>query len=333
VEICPAPVLRKEALGLRGAARVIGLTLRSIRPGWNLIRSQRPDVVYVSTLTLPLWIVLAKLARRPSVCHVHEAETATSRWVRRALALPLLACRMVLANSGFTRDVLLDSLPLLRARTRVVPNSVAGPSVTVPARTELDAPIRVLYLGRLSPRKGPNVAIEAVAELVGRGLDVQLELVGSVVPGWEWYQLELRELISRIGLDSRVTFSGFQPDVWPCLAAADIVVVPALSDESFGNTAVEAILAGRPVVLSSAGGLVEAARGYEAARSVAPGDATAIAAAIEDIVDSWSEVRCAAVRDAEVAAERHSPERYRQRLTVAIDEIADLVAPRSGPLP
>jgi glycosyltransferase involved in cell wall biosynthesis len=329
VEIRPSPVLRKEALRPAGAIRLLGLTLRSIRPGWRLIRAHRPAAVYVSTVTIPLWFVLAMLAGRPSVCHVHEAETGASKLVRRALALPLLACRLILANSEFSRDVLVESLPRLRARTRVVPNPVPGPPETVPARLTLEGPVRVLYVGRLSPRKGTRVAVEAVAELVDRGRDVQLELVGSVFTGYEWYERELRDLVASRGLGDRVQFSGFQTEVWSRLSAADLVVVPSLFDEPFGNTAVEAILAARPVIASGAGGLVEAVRGYGSARSVPPGDPIAIADAIDGIVASWGEVRLAATHDAEIAADRHSLEHYGHELTTAIDEVAGIGA-RSG---
>jgi glycosyltransferase involved in cell wall biosynthesis len=332
VEICPSPVLRKEALRPSGAFRLAILTLRSIRPGWHLIRSTRPGVLYVSTVTIPLWFVLATFARLPSMCHVHEAETGASKLVRRALVLPLLACRLILANSEFSRDVLTESLPRLGPRTRVVPNPVPGPPEVVPARSLLEVPVRAVYLGRLSPRKGPNVAIEAIAELVSRGRDVQLELVGSVFPGYEWYEREVRDLVASRGLGDRVQFSGFHAEVWPRLRAADIVLVPSLSDEPFGNTAVEAILSARPVIVSGAGGLVEAVRGYGSARSVPPGDAVAIADAMEDLVESWSDVRQAASRDAEIAADRHSPERYGNDVTAAVDELAGVGALRSSRL-
>ena len=58
------------------------------------------------------------------------------------------------------------------------------------------------------------------------------------------------------------------------------MLVPSVGDESFGNAAVEAVLAARPSVVSDIGGLREAAAGYDGVVFVPPGDATALAAAI-----------------------------------------------------
>ena len=44
----------------------------------------RPDVMYVKTVTIPLWIIAARLARKPVVVHVHEAETDAAKPLRAA---------------------------------------------------------------------------------------------------------------------------------------------------------------------------------------------------------------------------------------------------------
>jgi glycosyltransferase involved in cell wall biosynthesis len=82
-------------------------------------------------------------------------------------------------------------------------------------------------------------------------------------------------------------------------------------DEPFGNTAVEAVLAARPVVVSATSGLREAAAGYASAQYVTPGDPRALADAVLAVRDRWPEFRDAAVADAGAAARRHSPEGYR----------------------
>jgi glycosyltransferase involved in cell wall biosynthesis len=96
------------------------------------------------------------------------------------------------------------------------------------------------------------------------------------------------------------------------------MVVSSRVDEPFGNTAVEAMLAARPVIVSDTSGLREAAAGYESARFVAPGEAAAIASAIESVAAGWSDLREAAERDAVVATERHSTESYRRNLRAAV---------------
>jgi glycosyltransferase involved in cell wall biosynthesis len=314
VALCRSPVLRKSALRPRGLVRVLATAVRSVAPGLRLLRSCDPDLVYVSTLTLPLWLVLSRLAGRPCVCHVHEAESGVPAPVRRALAVPLLLCRSIVANSEFSCDLLVAALPRLRSRCTVVPNPIPRPSGVRGAREDVVGAVRLLYVGRLSPRKGPHVAIDAVAELRDRGVEAHLDLLGSVYPGTEWFEAQLRAHAARRRLDDRITFLGFRPEVWGAMAAADLVVVPSIADESFGNTAVEAVLASRPVVASDAGGLREAVAGYRAAQLVPPGDAVAVADAVEKAIADWAASRAAAMADATLAAERHAPGLYGRRL-------------------
>jgi glycosyltransferase involved in cell wall biosynthesis len=317
---CPTPVLRKSALRPAGLLRLLATTFRSAIPGLRLLRSCRPDVVYVSTLTVPLWLVLARLTGGASICHVHEAESGVSRRVGRALAAPLLVSSSIVANSEFSRDVLASAWGRLRARSRVVRNPVAGPTRVGAAREELSGPVEILYVGRLSPRKGPQVAIEAVRVLRERGVDTRLRLLGSVFPGYEWFERELRATVADERLADRVGFLGFRADIWDEVAAADVVVVPSVADEPFGNTAVEAVLGARPVVVSASGGLSEAVAGYASALTVPPGDAGAIADAVEKLLADWPGYRAAALADARVAADRHDPARYGERLVALVEQ-------------
>jgi glycosyltransferase involved in cell wall biosynthesis len=163
--------------------------------------------------------------------------------------------------------------------------------------------------------------VAALRELVARGVDARLELLGSVFDGYEWFEAELRDTVSAAGLIDRVDFLGFRSDVWPELAAADVVLIPSVVDEPFGNTAVEALLAGRPVVVSRTSGLLEAVAGFSSARTVAPGDPAALADAVQQVRTDWSQLRDAAARDAVEATSRYSPERYQRLLA---DQVAGL---------
>jgi glycosyltransferase involved in cell wall biosynthesis len=330
VELCPMPVLRNSALRPRGALRLLADAVRGFVPALRLLRRHGAGGVYVNTLTLPSWPLLARLAGRRSICHVHEAEQSAPRLLRRGMALcPVLADRVV-ANSRFTLEVLAEVAPGVRRRSTVVLNAVRGPAEVVPARAQLDGPVRLLFVGRLSPRKGPQVAVATLQELLARGVDARLSVVGAVFEGYEWFEAELRRTVSAAGLDDRIEFLGFRPDVWPHLAAADVVLVPAVQEESFGNTAVEAVLAARPLVVSAHSGLREAAAGYASAQAVDPGDAAAWADAVARVAADWPAFREATAADAEVARRRSAPGRYARELVAAVTALqpaGDVPAP------
>lgn len=319
VRILPVPVLRKSLLRPTGLLRLLGATLRAL-PGMRaLVRDVRPDVVYVNTITVPAWLLVGRLAGRPVLGHVHEAENELPRPLAFALNAPLLLARTIVVNSRAARTTLLRAVPALQGRTSVVHNGVAEPPTAEGhAAVPPGGPQRIVLVGRLSPRKGTDVALEAVARLVARGRDVELELYGTVFPGYEWFEDQLRERSAEPDLAGRVHFGGYVSPTWPALARADVVLVPSRA-EPFGNAAVEAQLAGRPVVVSDVQGLPEIVTHRRTGLLVPPDDADALAAAVAEILDDPGLARALAVEGRRSAREHFGQERYRR-------QIADMVA-------
>lgn len=315
---CRTPVLRKSILRPAGAAAFLRDTIVGGVAGVGVLLRTRPDVVYVNTVTLPLWVLLARLGRLPVIAHIHEAERAAPGLIRRALATPLLLCASVITNSDHCRDVVSETFPALRRRTTVVANPIVGPQHPEPARAALTDRVRLVYVGRLSERKGVDVAVRALARYRSSGHAAELHLVGDVFPGYEWYLTRLHQLVHAEGLDDCVHFHGYQRNVWPFLAASDILLVPSVLEEGFGNTAVEGTLAARPVVVSDTSGLREASAGFASTLRVPPGDSSAIADAVSRIVQDWPHERLAAVTDQFLARDRHAIAGYRSAITDAV---------------
>lgn len=314
----PTPIIRKSLLSPKGLVQLVKETVSAWMPSWRLLKHTNAGTVLVNTITPPLWLLVARLAGRNVVCHVHEAERATNAVLRAALYAPLVFCQRIVVNSRFCLDVLAESAPWLAKRAGIVYNAVAGPPQIVPPRDRLMDPIRLLYMGRLSHRKGPHVLVDAVSLLKQRGRTVQLALLGAVFPGNEAYEAALRAQVAERQLTREVEFMGFRPSVWPAVAENDIVLISSIGDESFGNTAVEASLGARPVVVSDIPGLREGTQGATSAVRVPAGDAAAFADAVETIVDDWETYRPAAMRDADSVAQRYSAKRYNLALIEAM---------------
>jgi glycosyltransferase involved in cell wall biosynthesis len=328
VRYCPTAVLRRSVLRPLGFVRLVGESARGLVAGLRLVLSERPDVVYVNTVTLPLWLVVARLAGRPSVVHVHEAERSAHPAVRRALATPLLLARTVVANSAYCVDVISGVYPSLRDRSVVVVNGIEGPGNPAAARDALDGALRVAYVGRLSERKGVDTAIEAVGALREAGVHVTLDIAGSAVDENDGVVQSLRELADRPSLRGAVRFLGYRDVVWPVLADCDVLVVPSRMEEGFGNTAVEGVLAARPVVVSDTSGLREASAGFGSMQRVEPGDAAALWKALGVVVEDWASLRARAAQDRLVALRRHDPARYRMLIAATVAAARRLPARR-----
>jgi len=331
---CPTPVLRKAILRPAGAMVFLGDALAGLIAGLRVLHRVRPDLLYVNTVTLPLWVLLGRLCRLPVVAHIHEAERNASGLVRGLLASPLLLCRTVITNSEHCVDVVSETFPGLRARAHVITNPIDGPAHPATARHDLGESVRLLYVGRLSARKGVDVAVRAAARYRATGRSVELHLVGDVFPGYEDYLSGLHRLVHTVGLDSSVHFHGYQRDVWPFLAASDIVLVPSVLEEGFGNTAAEGTLAARPVIVSDTSGLREASAGFASSLRVPPEDDAALADAISWIVRDWPRFRLTAATDRVLASDRHARAGYRSHIRATVGEALGPVSPdRSGRAP
>jgi len=143
------------------------------------------------------------------------------RWTERAV-LPLAMA--VVAVSEEERALGCAVLGPRAARIVVNPNGVDtrrfSPEGPVADRSE--APL-IVWVGRLCHARAPDVAVAALALL--RTPSVRLRLVGD---GEDRAAVE--ELVTALGLDGRVEFSGFRPEPAPHLRAADVVVISSRYD-------------------------------------------------------------------------------------------------------
>lgn len=316
------PVLRKSLLTPRGIAGLMADVVRDAFRLRSALLRVGADAVFVNTLTIPVWLLAARLARVPAICHVHEAEEDQPRLVRFALAAQMLLARSVIANSAAAKRALVDALPLVKSLTRVVHNGVPGPATpSSPARHRVAAgPSHLALVARLSPRKGIDVALEALANLRSEGRDVTLSICGTVYEGYEWYEEELRARAAQPDLDGAVEFRGYVHPTWAVLERADVVLVPSRV-EPFGNTAVEALLSLRPVVASAVQGLCEVIRDGETGILFPPGDASAMSVAIASLLDDPEFARRLADAGEQDARERFSEEGYQAQVGAAVDRL------------
>ena len=183
---------------------------------------------------------------------------------------------------------------------------------TAPARTpDPDAPVRIVFLGRLVERKGPRELLDAAAAMP-RTRPWTLTLAGRGP-----LLADLRARAAAAGIADRVDFHGFvaEEDKAALLAGADVVALPSTGGESFGMSVVEA--------LADAGGVVLAGDnpGYRTPMAglehqlVDPRDTAAFARTLARWVDD-ADARVAAVAPQRAAARRFDADEItRQTLT------------------
>lgn len=143
---------------------------------------------------------------------------------------------------------------LYRAREKVSPLGIETPSVSSNAKSDflarypqLQNTRNFLFLGRLHPKKGCDILLEAFARIRDRA--TSLILAGPDQIGWE---AELRRQVARLNIGDRVVFTGMLQGAMKqgAFASADAFVLPS-HQENFGISVVEALAANVPVLISN----------------------------------------------------------------------------------
>ena len=317
VVIVEYPVLRKSELSPRRIVQLAAAATASLVRIRGLIRARQPALVIVNTVTLPWWIAGARLASTPVICHLHEAEVGMGAWKGRALMSPLVLAKSIIVISDAAMSAMTEAIPWLRSRSTLIYNGVSQPPHMPRPYRPPDRP-RILVIGRLSPRKAPDLALEAVALLRSRGYDVELEIAGTPFEGYEWYERQLRARADCDDLRGHVTFAGYASPIWPHLDDASIVVQPT-QYEPFGLAVVEAQFALRPVVASGALGHLETISHEVTGLLSKPGDVESIADNVARLLDNPDEAIEITQRARLEALNRFSTDRYAR-------EVAQLAA-------
>ena len=168
---------------------------------------------------------------------------------------------VILSNSSFETAQLVSHYGADPSRIEIVPpgvdHSIFNPACKSEARRLLNLSEQktLLFVGRIQPLKGVDLAISTLAELEDK--DARLILIGSS-SGMEGpsEQRRITKMVKELGLTNRVLFVEPQPHEklvnW--YRAADVLLMPSRS-ESFGLVALEAAACGLPVVASEVGGL------------------------------------------------------------------------------
>jgi glycosyltransferase involved in cell wall biosynthesis len=153
---------------------------------------------------------------------------------------------------------------------------------------------RVTFVGRLEPRKGPDILLAAAAKVLAALPDARFTFVGRdcVAPGERPSADWLRAQAARLGIGHAVEFTGQldRAGVDEQIARATVCAFPS-HWESFGNVVAEASAAGRPVVVSEIAGFRDVVQDGVTGRLVPLHDLDAWAAALIGLLGDRDQTR------------------------------------------
>jgi glycosyltransferase involved in cell wall biosynthesis len=263
----------------------------------RIFRDEAIDLVHHnnSLLVNRVTVMAARLAGVPQVCHIRKLREPSSFQGYLARSVDAFVYISKAVEESYR------SLKIPANKGHVVYNPVDveafGRASHAPElRAEFglsDQDRLVSNVGRLDWWKGQDYFVQAMAEVVQSQPNAKALIVGEPdfsPPSQAHYQ-RLQQLVRDLQLSDRVVFTGLRSDTPRIMAASDIVVHSASEPEPFGRVIVEAMAAGRAVVATAAGGVLDIIEDQVTGLLVPPKDAALMAKAIQQLLQNKEQAK------------------------------------------
>lgn len=188
--------------------------------------------------------------------------------------------------------------------------------------------VNFLYVGTLWEGKGPQIAIQALGQLLHKpGMpELHIDFNGKGTPGFMEY---LKHQVEKAGVEGHVTFHGFvdRHDLPAIQRGHDVLLFPSIWDEPFAAVPIEAMACGMAVIATTAGGTPEAIEDGRTGLLIPPNDPSAMATAMERLIRDPDLRWQLGQEAAQVARERYDFRPYIDRLESRYHELAGKTKP------
>ena len=243
------------------------------------------DLIYANTQkAMVVGAIVSFLTRKPLIYHLRDILSAEHfSQVNRQIAVSLANrfAALIIANSEATKTAFVKAGGKEQL-VQVVYNGFDlekyqhnyGDRITQ-LKQELNLTGRYIigHFSRLSPWKGQHILIEALTHCP----QATAILVGDALFGEHEYVQQLHQQVKQLGLGDRVRFLGFRSDIPDLMSMCDLVVHTSTAAEPFGRVIVEAMLCGKPIVATAAGGATELIDPGHTGWLTTPGDVSKLA--------------------------------------------------------
>lgn len=312
------PVGRTVIVPANGSLSNIVLSPAAVFKMRRVFREEQFDVVHVHDAVTPI-LSQYTLAGAPCPIVVTTHASGGRWWFWGKLFWGVLFPRVDyrIAVSEQARSA---AEPWIGGPFEIIPNGVALPPEVDPGGREQ----RIVFIGRHEPRKGLSVLLSAWPE-VARRTGARLRLVGAD-------PLSVRFLLRRLNLsEESVDILGIVPTevLIDELSRAKALAAPSVGGESFGMVLTQAFASSTPVVASDIPGYREVASA-ETGLLVPPGDASALAEGLVQLLSDEPRRQELGARARRVAEERYSWDTIAARLEEIYRTLVEGVADPAG---
>lgn len=258
---------------------------RYVLRAFRWIKRERPDLLHTHLPRADLagFLIRLLVPSIPWICSVHDIHSKSwrGRWVLPLFRVVWRRADRIIAISEAVKAWLVRDFGIRAEKAQVVHYGIEPERFMAPSRDLRSAwglgevPI-IGTIGRLERRKGHDLLIQAMPLILRHVPRATLLIAGHDPWG---YGRTLQSLVGQLGLDGRVRFVGFQSDICSFLHAVDVFAFASRS-EGFGQVVIEAMAAGRPVVVPRIEPLTEIVVNGKTGFCVEPESPEALAEAI-----------------------------------------------------
>lgn len=209
----------------------------------ELVKQHGIDNIVVHHSAPLMWLAVLlymKLQKKPAkvvvYAHNNYPELISEKKIKSVIYNHLLhTCNHIIAISEYVKGSILQYCKVSEEKISVIYNGVNVADYKTERVDKAELPIRLIFVGRLIQKKGVQVLIEALS-LVKDKNDYLLNIIGDGP-----YRSALEEQVVNLDLTENVKFLGIQRNIKEHLSEADVFVHPAIWEEGFGITIIEAM--------------------------------------------------------------------------------------------
>ncbi|MBQ7696086.1 MAG: glycosyltransferase family 4 protein [Lentisphaeria bacterium] len=298
---------------------------------WNrVINEEDPDVVVVNSTILCWMSLLGAVERRKSVCFIRETKQGSPRSLLNRIIHRCL--------ERFTHVVFISRYDqqrenLQKAKTAVICNYVDSKLLdkTIGRKAAEDrlglshGVFRVLYVGGVSPLKGFDVAVDAVAKckqpvellVAGMGIEAAKAVTSKSLSR---YAAEMERKLAVRQYKDRVVMIGTQTDMSACYAACDVLLFPMRSPHQ-ARPAFEAGYFGKPAIITNFDNIQEFVLDGVNGHQVPPGDADAIAVRLDELAGNPEKTRKLGEANRQIWMKNHNEKTNQEAVRSILEEL------------
>jgi glycosyltransferase involved in cell wall biosynthesis len=278
------------------------------------IKNFQPAVIHSHEIIPSFYAALSKLLFKKVKLIYHRHHNFTEGWKNKLMdTVAAIGAKKVVAVSNAMENNFQKEHPFLKSKATVIYNGIDialertnsfEEQATLKELQNLknDVPY-ILLLARFRPVKGHEAALKAAQILINKKIKFKLIFAGE---GTE--KIKIVQLVEKWKLSNYIVILPGIDDVKALIELADFMIIPSLF-EPFGLTSIEGASAGKPVIASRVGGLVEIIRDLETGLLIQPNAPEELANTIQFLLENPEE---------KSRMGRNAKERYRENFTPQI---------------